>query len=546
MDDTLVSVGALHALIYCERLFYLEEVERIRVADASVFAGRRLHAELERDHGEDDGEVVRLSFESDRLGLRGAVDVLQRRDRSYVPYEHKRGRAAGRPGGREAWQSDRIQIGAYCMLVEDAHNERVVEGRVRYHQDNVTVRVPLDGTLRQEVLRAVARARQLRTTTERPPVTTNERLCVKCSLAPVCLPEEARLAADPTFRPIRLLPPHPDRKAVHVSGPGARVGRSAGELVITAEDGSKTNVPIQEVGSVVVHGMCQVTTQALRLCADHDVVVHWMTMGGGLTGTMGPCVQTSQRHIRQFGALSDASIRLGLAKRLVAAKLENQLRFLLRATRGAERAEAIESAVAGVRQMLRRSAHAASPEELLGFEGAGAAAYFGALPALIAADVADSMKPAGRSRMPPADRFNALLSYAYGMLYREVLGGILAVGLHPGFGFYHRPRSAAQTLALDIMELFRVVLVDLPIVAAVNRRTFDPSADFIEVPGGFGLTERGRRSIIELFERRKQDTWQHSAVGYSLSYARIVELEVRLLEKEWTGEGGLFAKLRIR
>lgn len=490
--------------------------------------------------------MVRLSFESDRLGLRGAVDVLRRQDRSYVPYEHKRGRAAGRPGDRQAWQSDRIQLGAYCMLVEEAHRERVVEGRVRYHKDKVTVRVPLDDALREEVLRAVARARDLRATTERPPVTTNERLCVKCSLAPICLPEEARLAADPAFRPIRLLPPHPDRKAVHVSSPGARVGRSSGELVITGEDGSKTNVPIQDVGSVVVHGMGQITTQALRLCADHDVTVHWMTMGGGLTGTMGPSVQASQRHIRQFGALSDASTRLGLAKRLVAAKLENQLRFLLRATRGAERSAAIEDAVSGVRQMLRRTAHASGPEELLGFEGAGAAAYFGALPGLVAPDVAESLKPEGRSRMPPADRFNALLSYGYGMLYREVLGSILAVGLHPGFGFYHRPRSAAQTLALDIMELFRVVLVDLPVVAAVNRRTFDPSADFIEVPGGFGLTERGRRSLIELFERRKQDTWQHSAIGYSLSYARIIELEVRLLEKEWTGEGGLFAKLRIR
>src|SRR5438309_8944011 len=91
-----VRVMALHALAYCQRLFYLEEVEEIRVADARVFAGRELHASLA---AEDDGELVSMELASETLGLMGKVDCLKRRDGSYIPYEHKRGQPARTPEG---------------------------------------------------------------------------------------------------------------------------------------------------------------------------------------------------------------------------------------------------------------------------------------------------------------------------------------------------------------------------------------------------------------------------------------------------------------
>ncbi len=132
------------------------------------------------------------------------------------------------------------------------------------------------------------------------------------------------------------------------------------------------------------------------------------------------------------------------------------------------------------------------------------------------------------------------------MLYRQVVAAIVGVGLHPGVGFYHRPRSSAQPLGLDLMEMFRVPIVDMTVVGALNRRTFDADADFAEAPGRVLLNDSGRAKLVEAVERRLKDEWRHDVVGYSLSYGRILELEVRLLEKEWLGEGGLFARFRIR
>ena len=104
----------------------------------------------------------------------------------------------------------------------------------------------------------------------------------------------------------------------------------------------------------------------------------------------------------------------------------------------------------------------------------------------------------------------------------------------------------AVGFGLDLMEMFRVPIVDMTVLGALNRRTFDADEDFAVVPGRVMLNERGRAKLVEAIESRFQDEWRHDVVGYSLSYARIVELEVRLLEKEWLGEGGLFARFRIR
>lgn len=189
---------------------------------------------------------------------------------------------------------------------------------------------------------------------------------------------------------------------------------------------------------------------------------------------------------------------------------------------------------------------AAGRNELMGHEGMAAKAYFGGLTDLVDSTIDPAMLPDGRNRRPPTDRFNALLSFAYGMLYRDVLSAILHVGLDPAFGLLHQPRGSAFPLVLDVMELFRTPVVDIAVLGAVNRRTFDLAADFSITGRQVWLSEEGRKKLIKVHERRKHEEYRHGALGYSLSFARHMELEVRLLEKEWSGEAGMFAKMRIR
>jgi CRISPR-associated protein Cas1 len=289
--DTPLSVHSLHALAYCERLFFLEEVERVRVADERVYAGRTLHVEIERDETD---EIVRLGFESELYGLIGKVDCLRKLSGEIIPYEHKRGKSARSADGKpETWASDRLQIIAYALLVEERLGETVSEGRVRYHADNVTVRVPIDDEARLFFETSLARAKELQIRVERPPVTSNERLCVKCSLAPICLPEEARLAEKliqsgenlPDEKPLQLFPAIDDRQILHILTNGAKVGRKGDRLEVWSPETEEKQVyPVQEIGQVVIHGFAQITTQALRLCADRNLGVHWVSYGGRYLG----------------------------------------------------------------------------------------------------------------------------------------------------------------------------------------------------------------------------------------------------------------------
>ena len=143
-----LRVMSLHALAYCQRLFYLEEVEEIRIADDRVYAGRELHTSLEAD---EEGEHTQLELADPEMGLFGKVDAIRRRDGSLLPYEHKRGRCRRGDSGPEAWPSDRLQVIAYAALIASTTGQPVAEGRIRYHADNVTVRVPFNDEAREEL-----------------------------------------------------------------------------------------------------------------------------------------------------------------------------------------------------------------------------------------------------------------------------------------------------------------------------------------------------------------------------------------------------------
>lgn len=592
-DAAPLRVMALHALLYCERLFYLEEVEEIRVADAAVYAGRRLHDDVvPLDDEAPERRCVEVA--SEIWGLVGKVDAVRRRDGRWVAYEHKRGRCH-RGSAKEvlAWPSDRIQAIAYAVLLEEALGEPVPQARIRYHADNVTAFVEIDEAAKEELRRAIDRARRLRQTVARPPVAENERLCVRCSLAPVCLPEEERLAADehldtesesadtavlgvgvdgdgvaganhPHTGPLpaeegeiserhvpTLFPSNRERQTLHLVSPKAHVGRSSETLVVTGENenGEKVTqrIPIEEIDALVVHGFGQVTTQAIHLCASRGVAVQWMTGGGKFAaGTTGQPGRVQQR-IRQYAALVDEATRLRLARRLVHAKVETQLRYLLRASRGDQAVRAAcQPHIERIRESLRKVATAASDESLLGLEGMSAKSYFAALPALLSPQVPAEMRPAGRTKHPPRDRFNALLSFGYGMLQTAVHRAAVAVGLEPALGFYHRPRTAAPPLVLDVMELFRTTLWEIPLIGSVNRLQWNVDRDFAISPGQIWLSDTGRKTAIALFEERLEESHKHPHTGQALSYARMIELELRLLEKEWTGCPGLFARMRVR
>lgn len=540
-----IKVSGLHAIAYCPRLFYLEEVEGLYTQDAAVFAGRRLHVNLEQ---EEEGEWEDLYLESEDLGIRGRVDALRTRNGLTIPYEHKRGKAARDENKNPLpWESDRLQILSYCYLLEVALDIPITEGRIRYHADNVLIHVPFNETAKLEVREAIASARKLLDFDFRPPVTENERLCTRCSLAPVCLPEEARLAHNKEWQPIRLFPKDDDRQILHILEPGTRVGRTGEQIKISRRDQPIEKISVQQVSQVVLHSFSQISTQSLHFLAHHNIGVHWVSGGDRYIGSFDNRQGSIQRRIQQYRALSQSDFCVDLAKKLVWCRGQGQRKFLMRGKRSNRvSSPKLNDAIAQMKRVLKQIENAGNLSTLLGIEGNLAALYFGALPCILTEAVPNELRFSGRNRRPPKDRFNALLSFGYSLLLKDVMNSIIAIGLEPALGFYHQPRTQAPPLALDLMEIFRVPLVDMVILASINRSQWDITEDFSLRGQQVWLSDTGRKKFIECYERRKGESWKHPVLGYSLSYVRLIELEVRLLEKEWSGEAGLFGQLIVR
>lgn len=542
MDGTgqaLTRVMALHALAYCERLFYLEEVEEIRVADRNVYDGRRFHEQIpEYD------DITSVTLESEDLGLYGKVDVVRTSRGQIVPFEYKKGRAqVGQDGAPYPWPSDELQVAAYAMLLEQHVRQKVSEARVYYGMDHRTVVVQVNDLLRKKVVDAVHRASELRKSVNRPGVALNERLCAKCSLVPVCLPEEERLLNEPNRTVGIAFPSDRDKLDLHIMSPKSTVRRSGQSIVIDDRDGSKEDVALQDISSITLHGSAQMTTQTLHLCATTGISVHWMTGGGKYVGTVVNAGGGVQRRLRQYSGLTNADTCLRLAISTAKAKIEMQLRYMMRLSRGKFREE-LSGELDTLREALKNAGRSNSLDVLRGWEGLAGRAYFSCVAYLLRNDE-KGMTFEGRNRRPPRDPANAVLSFLYSLLYRDSVKSIIIVGLDPCIGFFHQARSTSYPLALDLMELFRVSLCDTVLIGSAHRKQWEDE-DFVRTGEQCWLSDSGRKKAITLYERRKQDVWKHPVIGHSLTYDRAMELEVRLLEKEWSGAPGLFALNRIR
>jgi CRISPR-associated protein Cas1 len=543
--QTIINVSALKALFYCPRQFYLQEVEGIHTPNADIYSGLRLHTELEREGGEAWQHYV---LENTRLGLCGKVDALKTEAGHTIPYEHKKGRCfRGDHNKAQAWPGDRIQVLAYALLLEAELGKSVPEGRIRYHADNVLVHVPLDKAARSDVSDAIAQAQQLQTSTTRPPIATNENLCTRCSVAEACLPEATRITQGHADQPLRLFPQDDERQIIHVTEAGTSVGKSGEQIKITKRDGTTSLLPSRQIGQLVLHGYVQISTQAMYFCAGQSIGLHFISGRGRYIGSFDTRQGNIQRRVRQYQALTEPDRCLQLARQLVNCRGQSQRKFLMRGQRNSSTSNlALADAIEQMQRTLKQLPRAESLNSLLGLEGNLAALYFKALPQLIAESTPAEFQFSGRNRRPPKDRFNAMLGFGYALLLKDIMNAILTVGLEPSLGFYHQPQRQAPPLALDLMEIFRVPLVDMPITAAINRNQWDADTDFDITGEQVWLNDSGRRKFISLYERRKEETWKHPVVQHSLTYRRLMELEVRLLEKEWLGEGGLFAQLVLR
>jgi CRISPR-associated protein Cas1 len=245
--------------------------------------------------------------------------------------------------------------------------------------------------------------------------------------------------------------------------------------------------------------------------------------------------------VAQYRGATDPATCLRLARTFVASKIRNS-RTLLRRNHEAPRAVTLGE----LEQLAKKAEVAESLESLLGLEGTAARFYFGDFTGMLKGDArSGDFDWEGRNRRPPRDPINALLSFAYALLTKELTLTLGAVGLDPLLGFYHQPRFGRPALALDLMEEFRPLVADSVVIGALNNGVVTPK-DFVVRSSGVALKPTGRKNLILAFERRMDQLVTHPVFGYRISYRRVLEVQARLLGKLLLGETPEYPPFRTR
>jgi CRISP-associated protein Cas1 len=319
----------------------------------------------------------------------------------------------------------------------------------------------------------------------------------------------------------------------------------------------KIRVPLIKVDQVVVFGDSTLTSPALAALLTQHAEVCFLTSYGSFIGRLSPeFSKNSLIRLEQHRAHNDPARSVALARAFVTGKLNNLRTLLLRTNRKRDEA-ALEAAANTIKNALDQVAlvhsdgapppdpshpQADTPQgRLLGLEGAASAAYFGVFDRLLL----DDWGFARRTRRPPTDPINALLSYAYTLLMHQVSAAINIVGLDPYVGYLHSSQYGKPALALDVMEEFRPVIADSVVLTLVNNGMIK-RADFVEEFGAFRLTDAARRTFLTKFEERLSTEVQHPTFKYKATYRRCLELQVRLVAKWLTGEIPEYPAFEVR
>ncbi len=311
-------------------------------------------------------------------------------------------------------------------------------------------------------------------------------------------------------------------------------------LRFEVEQETRLRVPLHHIGSVVCFGDVLVSPAVMGRLAEEGKALVLLDRNGRFKARLeGPISGNILLRQAQFARANSPEFALAHAKACIAGKLKNSRYVLLRGARDANAqadADRLREAAEALAINLRHLESAPALDVVRGLEGESARRYFAAFSYLIRNDQRASFTPDGRSRRPPQDRMNALLSFLYSMLMNDCRTALESVGLDPQLGYLHTVRPGRAALSLDLMEEFRSILADRLALTLVNRKQLQAD-DFELRPGGaVQLLDAARKSLILAYQERKQELTSHPLLDQKMAIGLLPQIQARLLARVVRGE----------
>ena len=317
---------------------------------------------------------------------------------------------------------------------------------------------------------------------------------------------------------------------LYVNEQGAVLSYEGHRFLVKYRDSTLKSVPEELMEEISVFGAVQLTTQCMQQCLKRGINVIFYSKNGSYFGRL---ISTShvnvERQRAQAALYRDEAFNLSFSKKIIDAKVRNQLVLIRRYERNAPDMVDIEEEKTILKYMPWKIQSCDTLEQVMGYEGTAARAYFKALGQL----VDEQFRFSGRSRRPPKDPFNSMLSLGYTMLLNEIYGKIEARGLNPYFGIMHRDREKHPTLASDLMEEWRAPIVDAVVMGLVNGHEVRRDGFYSEEGKEGVFMEKGTFSVFvnKLEGKLRTENRYLPYIDYSVSFRRAIDLQVMRLAR---------------
>lgn len=320
---------------------------------------------------------------------------------------------------------------------------------------------------------------------------------------------------------------------VYITQDDSFIGKTDERLSVKANKQKLLDVPLIKVDGIVVCGRATVSPAVVTELLDRKIPLSFITGTGKYLGRLEPEL-TKNIFVRQaqWQAAGESAAALHIVRGFIRGKLKNYRTLLSRNQR--EYPElTLKSAITQISKAITSLDKTKTINSLRGLEGAGSAAYFKVFNQLIRAE---GFKFQVRHR-PATDPVNSLLNFGYTLLRHDIQSAVNIVGFDPYLGYLHCQQYGRPSLALDVMEEFRPLIVDGSILKALNSRIIKPD-DFISEPLSevVYLSPEGRREFLKLYEQKKQSKFKHPVLGRKCTYQEAFEIQARLLAKYLMGE----------
>lgn len=325
---------------------------------------------------------------------------------------------------------------------------------------------------------------------------------------------------------------------LHVMTQGSYLHRDGETVAVKLGSELRLRVPIHTLEGLVCWGQVSCSPPVLALCCEHGVGISFLNENGRfLARVQGRVSGNVLLRRQQYRAADREDLSLPIVRNIVAAKIANSRVVLLRSVR--------ESSDSADEKVLRDAANrltwagleaARSPsiDEARGHEGMAAQVYFSAFDTMVVGD-REAFHFNGRSRRPPLDRVNALLSFMYALLRHDIESALESVGLDPAVGFLHTDRPGRPSLALDLMEELRAPLADRLVLTLINRRQISAAGFDIQESGAVLLNETSRKQIVSAWQLRKQDEVLHPFLQERIPLGLVPYVQSLLLARHVRG-----------